>query len=163
MREKSTRRGRHPRQALTARQVQTAKGNGHTQRLADGAGLYLLIAPSGSKSWVLRVVVADKRRDIGLGGTAVLSLAEAREDAQRLRKIARAGGDPLAARRQERRSVPTFRTAAEAVHASLVPSFKNAKHGKQWLAPLAPILAGFGDKLVDSVTTDDVMGALSPR
>ena len=52
------------------------------------------------KRWILRTVVQGKRRDIGLGGLSCTSLVEARVRAKMLRKIAREGGDPLAARDQ---------------------------------------------------------------
>ena len=57
-----------------------------------------------------------KRRDIGLGGLSLVSLAEAREEATRLRKIARQQGDPLEEQRKEQRVVPTFAQAAREVH-----------------------------------------------
>jgi hypothetical protein len=44
--------------------------------------------------------VQGKRRDIGLGGLSRTSLVEARVRATLLRKIARDGGDPVAARDQ---------------------------------------------------------------
>ena len=84
---------RHPHRVLSARAVQTAKGTGRVQRIADGGGLYLLIAPSGSKSWLLRTVVKGKRCDLGLGSVSLVPLAEARDEAVRLRKIARANSD----------------------------------------------------------------------
>src|SRR5262245_11151954 len=86
--------------------------------------------------WVLRCVVKGKRCDLGLGSAKLVTLAEARDDAHRLRKIARAGGDPLAERRHERRPVPTFRTAAEEVHKAVSPTFRNPKHSAQWLSSL---------------------------
>jgi hypothetical protein len=46
--------------------------------------------------------VSGRRRDIGLGGSLLVGLAEAREKARALRKLARDGQDPLAARRAER-------------------------------------------------------------
>ena len=49
---------------LTALSVKTEKETG---RHGDGDGLYLHVAPSGTKSWVLRIVINDRRRDIGLG------------------------------------------------------------------------------------------------
>ena len=36
-------------------------------RRGDGDGLYLNVAPSGSKSWVQRIVIDGRRRDMGLG------------------------------------------------------------------------------------------------
>ena len=52
-----------------------------------------------NKQWVQRLVVKGRRRDIGLGGYPLVSLAEARDAAFANRKLARAGGDPLALRR----------------------------------------------------------------
>src|SRR5436189_3987356 len=94
MREQIDSPQRHPQRMLTTKAVQTAKASGRARRIADGGGLYLVLAPGGSKSWVLRTVVKGKRCDIGLGGVALVTLAEAREQAHQLRKIARAGGDP---------------------------------------------------------------------
>ena len=57
-------------------------------RHGDGNGLYLVVKPSGAKSWVLRTVVHGRRCDIGLGGFPLVSLAEAREAAFDNRKLA---------------------------------------------------------------------------
>ncbi len=153
--------GRHPQRALNARTVQSLKATGSTQRIADGGGLYLVIAPAGSKSWVLRTNVKGKRCDIGLGSVALVSLAEARDEAHKLRKIARAGGDPLADRRKQRREVPTFEAAATLVHKAHSAAFKNEKHGKQWLSSLSAVFSAFGAKRVDSIGSADILQALS--
>jgi integrase len=152
---------RHPQKALNARAVQALTSTGRARRVADGGGLYLFVAPNGSKSWVLRTLVRGKRCDIGLGSVTLVSLAEARDEALRLRGMARAGGDPLAARRQERRTVPTFKTAAEQVHESHAAGFRNEKHRKQWLASLSAVFSAFGGKQVNTITSADVLGALS--
>ena len=158
MRERSTPRTAHPSHALTARTVAATRTPG---RIADGNGLYLFVKPSGAKSWLLRTMVQGTRRDIGLGSVRLVSLAEAREEAQRLRKVARQQGDPVAER--ARPSLPTLADAARRYHAELVPSFKNRKHGQQWLASLGPFLAACGTKRVDAVTTADVLTAIRPR
>jgi integrase len=111
---------------------------------------------------MLRTVVKGKRCDIGLGSLSVVKLAEARDEAHSLRKIARAGGDPLAARRQDRRPVPTFEDAAKQVHEAHAAGFRNEKHGKQWLSSLGGVIAAFGAKRVDAVSSADVLAALSP-
>ena len=100
---------------LTARRVETLKAPGH---YVDGDGLALVIGRRGGKSWVLRTVVRGKRRDIGLGGVSWVSLAEARENARAARKIAREGGDPIAARKANA-ACPTFE---EAAHRTCMPS-----------------------------------------
>jgi integrase len=150
--------GRHPHNALAPRAITSINEPG---RYADGGGLYLLVAPGGSKSWMLRTLVRCKRTDIGLGSVTLVSLAEARDEARRLRKVARAGGDPVAERRHARRPVPTFEEAARQVHSSHAAAFKNVKHRKQWLSSLAPVFTSFGAKRVDAVTSADILTALS--
>jgi integrase len=150
---------KHPFQALSVVRIRNAKPGRH----ADGNGLYLVVDESGAKRWILRTVVHGKRCDIGLGGLTLVSLAEAREEAIRLRKIARKGGDPLAERRQERRTVLTFEEAARQVHEVRSATFRNIKHRADWLSSLASyVFPIFGSRPVDQIQPADVLTALSP-
>lgn len=115
---------------LTATSVRNAKPGRYT----DGAGLMLLVKPSGARSWVLRIQVDGRRRDIGLGAVdlatgpmeigddipllekRVLSLSEARLKAGQLRQYAKAGRDPLAELRRDRSPIPNFEDAAKQTH-----------------------------------------------
>lgn len=145
---------------LTALRVKTLKIPG---RYGDGNGLYLLVDPTGSKRWLLRVVINGKRSDLGLGSVDTRTLAEARDEAARLRKIARNGGDPRAQRRRERLTVPTFKAAATAVHADHAKTFRNVKHRAQWLQSLEnDVFPAIGARLVDSITSADVLKVLAP-
>ena len=47
--------------------------------------------PSGTRSWIQRLVIRGRRRELGLGSVALVSLAEAREKALANRKLAREG------------------------------------------------------------------------
>ncbi|WP_287092169.1 hypothetical protein [Mesorhizobium sp.] len=82
---------------------------------------------------------------------------------QAYRKVTREGGDPLATPREARRIVPTFRVAAEIVHAEHEISWKNPKHAKQWITTLTqyayPVI---GDYRVNAIATSDVLRVLSP-
>ena len=100
-------------------------------RYRAGETLFLNVAPGGSKSWVQRLTIDGRRRDIGLGGYPLVLLAEAREAAFENRKLARAGGDPLAEKR--RRRTPTFREAANAVHEANKPRWRNNHHIASWM------------------------------
>ena len=149
---------KHPDKALTVVGIKALKKPG---RYADGNGLYLKVAPSGAKRWELRTVVHGKRRDIGLGGLKVVTLAEAREEARKYRAIARNEGDPLAEKRRARKVVPTFRQPAETVHKDHAKAWKNAKHGDQWINTLkAYACPAFGDRRVDQIDTPDILRAL---
>jgi integrase len=152
--------GSHPNKALNAVRVRTLSQPG---RHADGNGLYLVVEPSGARRWVLRIVVHGRRRDIGLGGAKLVSLAEARDLAQQYRRVARNGGDPLAARRKARQLVPDFATAARAVHADNASTWRNPKHAAQWINTLVeyafPLI---GNRPVDQIDGPDLLRVLSP-
>jgi integrase len=154
------RRGRHPDKRLTAASVRALKVPG---RYADGNGLYLFVDPSGAKRWIWRGVIAGKRSDLGLGSAQSVRLADARDAAAALRRKARAGENPLAEKRRERRTVPTFKDAAKQVHAAHSATFRNAKHKAQWLASLeADVFPVFGARPVNSIDSADVLKALAP-
>lgn len=151
-------RGPHPHLRLKVVQVRTLKPG----RYADGNGLYLVVDDSGARRWLLRTVIHGKRCDIGLGSAQLVPLADARAEAARLRRIAREGGDPLAERRRERLTVPTFKEAAKRVHAAHAATFRNAKHAAQWLSSLeANVFPAFGERPVNAIDTNDVLTALS--
>jgi len=122
---------RHPEKALSAVFVRQVVEPG---KYSDGNGLFLLVQPNGSKSWVQRITIRGKRRDIGLGGAGYVSLAEAREIALENKKLARAGGDPLQAKREAQAVLP-FAEAARKVHEIHKPTWRNKKHAAQFIIP----------------------------
>ena len=70
-------KGRHPDKALSAAFVRTAPPGRH----CDGNGLYLYVQPTGTRSWIQRLAIRGRNRELGLGSVALISLAEAREQA----------------------------------------------------------------------------------
>ena len=80
-------------------------------RYPDGNTLYLFVQHSGARSWVQRLVVDGRRRDIGLGSAKYVTLAQARQQAYENRVAARRGSDPFACTPQHR--IPTFRVASD--------------------------------------------------
>jgi hypothetical protein len=80
------RKGRHRQQVLSDTFIATIRVPG---RYADGNGLYLVVSPSGAKRWILRIVIDGRRRDLGLGGAAYVTLNEAREKARAYRNLVR--------------------------------------------------------------------------
>jgi integrase len=153
-------RGAHPDKRLTAVGIRNLQRPG---RYADGNGLYVVVDDSGAKRWLLRIVIMGKRRDIGLGSVRLVPLADAREEAVRMRRKARDGEDPLAERRRASLVVPTFREAAKTVHAAHAATFKNDKHKAQWLASLkADVFPLLGDVRVSVIQAGDVLKVLSP-
>jgi len=151
---------RHPQKALTQVRINSFSKAG---RYGDGNGLYLVVDPSGAKRWILRTVIHGKRRDIGLGGLRVVSLAEARAKALEYRRIAREGEDPIEVRRKARTTVPTFAEAAQSTMEQHRAGWKDEKHPSQWMNTLkAYVFPAMGQKRVDQIETSDVLRALSP-
>src|SRR3546814_17948994 len=95
-------------------------------RYCDGGGLYLVVQPGGSKSWICRVQRDGTRRDIGLGSAAVVTLADARDKARDPRAQIALGLDPVA-ERPHRAVIPTFRQADARVRAEVRRTWRNNK------------------------------------
>ena len=143
--------------ALTAAQARHIDRPG---RHHDGRGLYLNVAKGGSKSWVQRVTIDGRRREIGLGGYPTVSLAQARRKADDNRSAVAHNRDPIAEKR--RADVPTFREAAEKVHALNLPRWRNDHHADFWLRSLELHAAGIWPRRLDQIKPADVIACLEP-
>lgn len=64
------------------------------------SGLLLRVSKTGARSWILRAMVGDRRRDIGLGGYPDTTLSGARERARKAKDQIREGLDPIEERRK---------------------------------------------------------------
>ena len=73
-----------------------------------------------------------RRRELGLGSAALVSLAEAREKALANRKLAREGGDPLAEKRRMQ-GVPSFAEAAARVVEQKRAGWRSRAHDREWI------------------------------
>lgn len=137
-------------------------------RHGDGSGLYLVVDPSGARRWIVRVTVkgqknrkgAPLRTDFGLGGADVVTLNQARERALEYRRMAKSGLNPRFNATQE---VPNFEELSRQVHIDRLPTWKNAKHGQQWLNTLRDYaFPKIGRMPVDSIDQPEVLMCLSP-
>lgn len=137
-------------------------------RHGDGAGLYLVVDPSGARRWIVRVTVkgqknakgAPLRTDFGLGGADVVTLNQARERALEYRRMAKSGLNP---RYNSKREVPTFEELSRQVHIDRLPTWKNPKHGQQWLNTLRDyVFPKIGRMPVDAIGQPEVLMCLSP-
>jgi integrase len=106
-------------------------------------GLALQVTESGARSWILRLTVGTRRRDMGLGGFPAVTLAQAREKARQARQKADEGEDPILARERarsllmaEQSKAVTFEQAARKFIESKRAEWRNDKHAKQWSSTL---------------------------
>lgn len=154
---------------LTALEVKRLTQPGHFA-VGEVPGLYLQVTNTGARSWVLRLSIAGRRREMGLGGYPAVTLADARERARREREKVDSGMDPIHARRIARSALAvaqahalTFEQCAERYIRTHAASWKNAKHAQQWGNTLAqyayPVI---GDTLVADVTKPQILQILEP-
>lgn len=126
---------------LTALAVARLKEPGY---YGDGAGLYLQVSKTGTKSWIFRFTFGGKQREMGLGALHTITLAHARESAREHRLTIRDGKDPLEQRiadrldaALERAKAMSFDECAAAYIGAHRGGWKNAKHAAQWESTLA--------------------------
>ena len=151
-------KGRHPQKALSAAFIRSAPPGRH----ADGNGLYLFVQPSGTRSWIQRLLIRGRRRELGLGSVALVPLAEAREKALTNRKLARQGGDPLAEKRRSQ-GIPTFAESAMHVLEQKQGGWRNPRHSREWMSSLRRFaFPRIGKMPVSEVTSADVLEILTP-
>jgi integrase len=152
---------------LTALAITQAKRHGY---YGDGGGLLLQVSAGGAKSWVFRFKESGRLREMGLGPTHTVSLAEARQKALECRKARLDGRDPIQARQAGRMAARldaakaiTFRDCAERYITAHKSGWKNDKHAAQWPATLATyVYPVFGSLSVQAIDVGLVMKALEP-
>ena len=143
---------------LSATRVKALREPG---RYSDGNGLHLFISKKGGKSWVQRITIDGRRRDIGVGGYPTVSLAQARERADDNRESIGNGKDPVAEKRKP--AFPTFSEAARAVHEANKPRWRNGSHIRAWIQTLERhAFPKIGDKPIDTIARSDVLAVLTP-
>ena len=158
VRPKTKPTGRHPSNALSAAFLRSAPPG----RYADGNGLYLFVQPSGTRSWIQRLVVRGRRRELGLGSLALVPLPEAREKALVNRKLAREGGDPLAEKRRSE-DMSMFAEAASRVLEQKRDGWRGRRHHREWMSSLRRFaFPRIGKMPVSEVTSADVLEILTP-
>lgn len=133
-------------------------------------GLALSISDTGARSWVLRVTIGNRRREMGLGNYPSVTVADARKVAREARDLIRQGIDPIEQQRAARSGLRaasatalTFKQCAEAYMSAHEASWKNAKHAQQWRNTLETYAyPSMGSLLVRDVAREHVLGALQP-
>ncbi len=146
------------RDRLTVKSVEALKSPGLH---ADGGGLYLNVKKSGARSWCCIFQWQGKRREAGLGPLHIVSLQDARDKRDQLRRLVRDGIDPLAEKTAPK-SVPTFGAVATALVDTLEAGWVNPKHRQQWRNTLETYCEPFWNRPVDEVGTADIVDVLKP-
>ncbi|MCK9553493.1 integrase arm-type DNA-binding domain-containing protein [Aquamicrobium sp.] len=108
--------------ALTVKQIEGAKPKEKPYKISDGAGLYLYIAPTGTRSWRANYQQDGKQKTRTYGRYPAMTLAQARMAHAETKVSGNASASG---------SVPTFEAVAKAWLRVKLPSLSNSKHQLQ--------------------------------
>lgn len=133
------------------------------------AGLYMSVGPRG-RSWILRLTVGNRRREMGLGSYPEVSHAKATERAKAARDLVRQGIDPIEQKRETKAALVagiakamTFDQCCVQYIASHAAGWRSIKHADQWRTTLSQYASPvIGNLSVAHVETGHVIKILTP-
>jgi integrase len=141
--------------------------------VADGkiAGLYLVVQPSGAKSWALRYRVAGAPKKFTIGPFPAIDLATARKRAQEALGDVAGGKDPAAIKQASRANATAERANDDKRVERVAEAFikrhvkLSGKVGEGWGAEIErlfkiEILPRIGAKRIGDVTKNDILAVL---
>lgn len=147
------------------------------KRLAPGvhavggvAGLCLQVSEGAGRSWLLRMMVGTRRREIGLGAYPEIGLALARQKAAEVKDMIRSGLDPVEQRKAARADLVAaqkrgllFSKAVDLFEPVKAAELSGGKYRDQWRNSLdsyaIPVL---GKMLVQDIQLQDILLVLEP-
>lgn len=128
-------------------------------RVSDGAGLWLNVSNSGSKSWVFRWTKRSRVREMGIGPYPAVTLSNARKRAYEYRQMVANGLDPKFER--DKVSGLTFGEAADAYFDAMQSRWTNDKNRWQWETTLKERCSLIRNRPIAEIETDDILKVLN--
>jgi integrase len=146
---------------LNPKQIDTLPAGTH----GDGNNLYLVVKDTGSRSYMLRYSWHGRMQKMGLGATAKVKLAAARDAAIDANRLLAKGINPRDQRDEQRRAESggvLFYDFAEDLLLKREKGFKNKAHKAKWKYNVQTRFKPLHQKRLDLVETADVLSVLEP-
>lgn len=155
---------------LSDKEIKNAKPKEKEYKLFDGGGLYLVVQPNGSKGWRLKYLFHGTEKRISLGTYPAVSLADAREKREELKKLVKSGINPSEERKavkeqvrhEQAKSANTFENIAleflEKQKLRLGEKTYQKKEGRFKNHIFGPI----GSKNIDEIKIQDILDIIRP-
>lgn len=139
----------------------------HAGKHADGGGLYLQVTEEGGLYWRYKYRLGGREKLFAIGTLDDYSLAEARVEHEKARKLVLAGDCPVEIRKQvkadkevEREGRRTFRDIALKWQETMIPADAARSTRYQKTGAVKRLIAGFGNKDIKDVTVADLAAVL---
>ncbi len=145
--------------ALTDAKIRAAKPTDKAYKLTDGAGMFLLVHPNGSRYWRLRYRILGKEKTLALGVYPEVSLSEARTKRDEARKLISEGIDPCEQKRAKK-VVPDLQLSFEHIARRWHASNKQwaQSHSDKVLKSLETHVFPFiGNRDITTLSTPDLL------
>ncbi len=150
---------------LTDSACRAAKPASKPYKMTDGAGLYLLVKPNGSKIWQMKYAFLGKEKTFSIGQYPLVTLADARDARSQAKKLLQQGIDPTQAKRQEKLSAiriaqNTFKATASEWYETKKPEWSES-HAKNILHRLETDIFPFmGNTPIKEISAPDLLHTL---
>lgn len=154
---------------LSDKQVSGAKKTGKAYKLTDGFGLYLFVSPTGGKLWRMAYRFDGLTKTLSFGAYPAVSLADARDEREKAKKLLAAGIDPNATRQLEKPSRRHQNTPKPDSFATItrewIKRFQPAKWSEAHAATIlarfeAEVFPAIGHMDIKEITAPDILSVL---
>jgi integrase len=144
--------------SLTDTAIRAAKPTDKQQKLFDGNGLFLLVAPTGTKSWRLKYGFQGKEKLITLGLYPLVTLKDARARALTARKLLSDGKDPSMERKLGMlRLQTTFEIVAREWHEKQAPGWSVGYQQKTLATLIKNVFPYIGSRPITEISTPELL------
>jgi hypothetical protein len=159
-----------PKRAKEMSPIEVKRLGAGVHNVGGVAGLLMQVSDSGAKSWLLRVRIGDKRRELGLGPYPEVGLAIARKKAAETKEAIRGGVDPIEERKAAKSALKaaqrkglTFEEAFEKYCAKKLPELQTDRYRSQLRATVEKYaIHELGSMLVQDISREDILHILHP-
>lgn len=144
--------------------IRTAKPKDRDYKLFDGGGLFLLVAPSGSKLWRCKYRFEGKEKLLSFGPYPEISLVDARQRREDARKLLANGVDPGAVRKAQKQAetseTETFEIIAREWHTRFSPRWAASHSAKILSALQRDVFPWIGTRQIKELQAPELLAVL---
>jgi len=150
---------------LSDTKIKSAKPRDKKYKMLDGEGLFLVVAPNGSKYWRLRYYDKGKEKEVALGIYPALPLSDARKEKDKFRALIKNGIDPITHKQtqkddQRRANENSFEVIAREWHGKNFHTW-TPDHAETIMSRLErDIFPWLGHKPITAITPPEMLATL---